>query len=280
MLDLKKLASKWQKKWEQDKVFLTKEDSKKKKYYVLEMFPYPSGRLHMGHVRNYSLGDAYARFKRMNGFNVLYPMGYDSFGLPAENAAIERKVDPKEWTEGNIADMRKQQKQLGMSYDWSREVVTCHDDYYRWTQWIFLKFLEKGLAYKKKSSVNWCPKGNTVLANEQVENGKCWRHTKTDVVQKDLDQWYFKITKYADELLGDLDKLKDWPERVKTMQRNWIGKSHGLLFRAPVKDMDLVIETFSTHFEACYADTFIVIAPDRFPLNSAGSERIPSFMSM
>ncbi|MBI2144549.1 leucine--tRNA ligase [Candidatus Woesearchaeota archaeon] len=256
------MAEKWQKKWEESGIFKVKEDSKKKKFYALEMFPYPSGSgLHMGHVRNYAIGDCYARYKRMRGFNVLYPMGYDAFGLPAENAAIKNKVDPKKWTESNMALMKSQQKLLGLSYDWSREVATCYPEYYRWNQWIFLKMLEKGLAYKKKASANWCPSCKTVLANEQVHEGGCWR-CHSPVEQKELEQWFLKITAYAEQLLNDLDKLGNWPERVKIMQRNWIGKSEGVEIFFPADGMKTAIPTFTTRPDTIFSVTFIVLAPE------------------
>ena len=208
------IEAKWQAYWEEHKTFKTEMDSSRPKSYVLEMFPYPSGNLHMGHVRNYSIGDVVARFRTMNGFNVLHPMGWDSFGMPAENAAIKHGIPPKKWTMENIANMTRQQKRLGLSYDWDREVTTCKPDYYKWTQWFFELFYKRGLAVKKKSAVNWCNTCNTVLANEQVIDGKCWR-CDHEVVKKDLEQWFFKITDYADELLKDLDLLEGWPERVK-----------------------------------------------------------------
>ena len=259
MVDFNKIAKKWQKKWENKKIFDVKEDKKKKKFYCLEMYPYPSNTLHMGHLRNYSLGDALARFKRMMGFNVLYPMGYDAFGLPAENAAIKNKVDPEKWTWNNIRSIKKQQKEIGFSYDWSRQIQSCTEDYYKWNQWIFLKFYEKGLAYRKNSVVNWCNSCGTVLANEQVENGKCWR-CKSDVKEKELEQWFFKITKYADQLLGDLDKLEHWPERVKVMQKNWIGKSHGVEVDFKIKDSKKTISTFTTRIDTIFGVTALVFA--------------------
>ncbi|MBI1936285.1 class I tRNA ligase family protein, partial [Candidatus Woesearchaeota archaeon] len=224
MIDFKKIAEKWQERWEKAKIFKVDEKSDKKKFFVLEMFPYPSNRLHMGHLRNYSIGDCYARYKRMQGFNVLYPMGYDAFGLPAENAAIKHGIDPEKWTFANMNTIRQQQKDMGFSYDWGREVASLYQHYYKWNQWIFLKFYEKGLAYKKKAAVNWCKDCGTVLANEQVIDGKCWR-CHNDVTETFLEQWFFKITDYAEELLKDIEKLEHWPERVKVMQRNWIGKS-------------------------------------------------------
>jgi len=236
-------------------------DMTKPKYYALEMFPYPSGKLHMGHVRNYSIGDVIARFRTMEGYNVLHPMGFDSFGMPAENAAIKNKVHPAEWTYANIANMEKQQRALGLAYDWDREVITCREDYYRWTQWLFELFYKKGLAYKKKASVNWCDTCGTVLANEQVEDGKCWR-CKSEVHKKDLAQWFFKITDYADELLADLDKLPGWPERVKTMQANWIGRSEGLEFRLPAPALDAEIPVYTTRPDTVFGMTFVALAPE------------------
>ncbi|MFH1408985.1 MAG: leucine--tRNA ligase [Nanoarchaeota archaeon] len=261
MIDLKNIASKWQRRWENDEVFHVEEDPDKKKFYCLEMFPYPSATLHMGHLRNYSIGDAFARFKRMQGFNVLYPMGYDSFGLPAENAAIKHKINPEKWTHDNIKHIRSQQKGMGLSYDWSREVITCCPEYYKWNQWIFLKLFEKGLAYKKEAPVNWCPKCKTVLANEQAKDGQCWR-CSSDVEQRALSQWFFKITEYADELLHDLKKLEHWPSRVKTMQENWIGRSEGITIYFPLNDSKKVIETFTTRPDTLFSVTFIVISPE------------------
>jgi leucyl-tRNA synthetase len=262
MVNFNDIAKKWQKKWEEKGIFKVKEDSKKKKYYVLEMYPYPSGSgLHMGHARNYCIGDSFARYKRMNGFNVLYPMGYDSLGLPAENAAVQAKSHPKVFTEKAITNFIKQQKALGLSYDWDRMVETHKPKYYKWDQWIFLKMLEKKLAYKRKSAVNWCPKCNTVLANEQVHNGKCWRHTDTNVELKELNQWFFKITEYADELLKDIDKL-DWSDDVKIMQRNWIGKSRGTLIEFPIEESDKKITVFTTRPDTFYGITFLVYAPE------------------
>ncbi len=260
MTDFVKLEKKWQKKWEKEKIFQVKKSSKKK-FYCLEMFPYPSGYMHIGHARNYSIGDCVARFKRMQGFNVLYPMGYDSFGLPAENAAIKNNADPDKLTHDNIKGIKNQLKMMGFSYDWSRELATCEKEYYKWNQWIFLKFYEKGLAYRKKANVNWCDDCNTVLANEQVEDGKCWR-CKHEVETKDLEQWYFKITKYADELLNDIEKLKDWPERVKVMQKNWIGKSKGVLAEFKLVDSDKSLPIFTTRIDTIFSVTFLVMAPE------------------
>ncbi|MDO8480653.1 MAG: leucine--tRNA ligase [Nanoarchaeota archaeon] len=261
MADLHAISQKWQKRWEEEKAFLTPNESPKPKYYCLEMFPYPSGYLHMGHVRNYSIGDAFARYKRMRGFNVLYPMGYDAFGLPAENAAIKQKVDPAAWTFKNIEGIKKQQKQMGLSYDWTREVQTCVPEYYQWNQWIFLKFFEKGLAYKKKGLVNFCPSCKTVLANEQVEEGKCWR-CKSDVEKTDLEQWYFKITDYADELLADIDKLTEWPDRVKTMQRNWIGRKLWIDIDYEIEGTGKRVTVSTTRPDTNFGATFVVIAPE------------------
>ena len=219
--DFKTIEKKWQDIWASENAFKTVEDYDKKKYYVLEMFPYPSGKLHMGHVRNYSIGDVIARFKKMDGFNVIHPMGWDSFGLPAENAAIKHGIHPFSWTNDNINEMHKQLNTLGLSYDWDREVATCKPDYYKWMQWLFIQFYKKGLAYKKDNPVNWCPDCQTVLANEQVVDGCCER-CKTPVTKKHLSQWYLKITDYADRLLENLDNLPGWPDKVKTMQKNFL----------------------------------------------------------
>ena len=254
----KQIESKWQKKWEQEKVFQTKKNSKKKKFYVLEMFPYPSALgLHMGHALNYTIGDIYARFKRMRGFHVLYPMGFDALGLPAENAAIKAGTHPKSYTKKAIDNYIKQMKDLGLSYDWSKLVSTLEPEYYKWNQLFFLKFLEKGLAYRKKSAVNWCPKCNTVLANEQVHNGRCWRHEDTEVEIKHLEQWYLKTTAYAEELLEKIDSLQ-WPESIKLMQKNWIGKSHGteIIFSINGKKWPI----FTTRPDTIYGVTFMVIS--------------------
>lgn len=255
------IEKKWQKIWHDTNAFETHFDLGKKKYYILEMFPYPSGNLHMGHVRNYSIGDVVARFKKMQGFNVIHPMGFDAFGMPAENAAIQHGIAPAKWTYSNIENMTRQQKELGLSYDWEREVLTCREDYYKHTQKIFNMFYEKGLAYKKEAKVNWCEKCHTVLANEQVEEGKCWR-CKTPVIKKGLSQWFFKITDYADRLLADLDKLPGWPERVKTMQRNWIGRSTGTQFSFTVEGMDEKISVYTTRVDTVYGVTYMVLAPE------------------
>src|SRR5579863_149451 len=223
------IEPKWQQRWAADPTLYAADavDSGKPKYYVLEMLPYPSGKLHMGHVRNYAIGDALARQMWMRGYNVLHPMGWDAFGLPAENAAIKNNAPPRQWTLANIAAMKRQFERLGMGFDWSREVTTCFPDYYRWNQWFFLRMYERGLAYRKKSKVNWCPECATVLANEQVIDGRCWRHEDTTVEQRDLEQWFLRITAYAQELLDDLAELDGWPEKVRIMQRNWIGRSEG-----------------------------------------------------
>lgn len=255
------IEAKWQKFWEREHSCHTEMDDTKPKYYVLEMFPYPSGKLHMGHVRNYSIGDVVARFRTMEGYNVLHPMGFDSFGMPAENAAIQNKVHPAQWTYANIENMERQQKALGLAYDWSREVITCREDYYRWTQWLFALFYKKGLAYKKAASVNWCDTCGTVLANEQVEDGKCWR-CKSEVQKKNLAQWFLRITDYADELLADLDKLTGWPERVKTMQENWIGRSEGLEFRLPAPVLETEIPVYTTRPDTVFGITFLALAPE------------------
>src|SRR3989338_2000898 len=261
MVDFNEIATKWQKRWEKSAVFKSVEDVKRKKYYILAMYPYPSSQLHMGHLRNYSIGDVLARYKRMHGFNVLHPMGYDSFGLPAENAAIKSQVHPEEWTLKNIKTIKQQQKQIGLSYDWSREISSLNPDYYRWNQWIFLKLFEKGLAYKKKAPVNWCPGCKTVLANEQVEQGLCWR-CKSVAEEKELEQWFFKITDYEEELLSDLERLEHWPERVKTMQDNWIGKSECAEFYFKAKDSDVCFSTFTMRPYTVYGITAVVFAPE------------------
>ncbi|MFH1770471.1 MAG: leucine--tRNA ligase [archaeon] len=263
MVNYDNIVKKWQKKWEDKKIFKVKEDSKKKKYYVLEMYPYPSASgLHMGHARNYCIGDVFSRYKRMNGFNVLYPMGYDSFGLPAENAAIKAKSHPKKFTEAAIKNFIKQQKSLGLSYDWSRMIASHDSSYYKWDQWIFLKMFEKGLAYKRKSAVNWCPKCDTVLANEQVHSGKCWRHEDTNVEIKELEQWFFKITDYADEILKGIDDLKGWAEDVKIMQKNWIGRSEGTLMDFEIENSKKNLTVFTTRPDTYFGITFLVYAPE------------------
>lgn len=255
------IEKKWQAYWLEHKSFKTEYDENKEKYYVLEMFPYPSGNLHMGHVRNYSIGDVVARFKKMKGFNVLHPMGWDAFGMPAENAAIKHGIAPSKWTLENIENMKRQQQELGLSYDWDREVATCKEDYYRWTQWLFQQFYKKGLAYKKEAKVNWCDHCHTVLANEQVIDGLCWR-CDNKVEKKDLKQWFLKITEYADRLLADLDTLDHWPERVKTMQKNWIGRSEGAQFAFEIPEINKNIEVYTTRVDTIYGVSYIVLAPE------------------
>ena len=256
------IEKEWQKIWEDNKFGKTYDDSDKPKYYALSMFPYPSGKLHMGHVRNYTITDVIARFKKMHGFNVLHPIGWDSFGLPAENAAIQHNENPEKWTDENISYMKMQLKKLGLMYDWDREVATCKPDYYKWTQWLFLQLYKKGLAYKKEAAVNWCDKCATVLANEQVIDGKCWRCDSV-VEKKYLSQWFLKITDYAEVLLKDLDKLEGWPDSVKTMQRNWIGKSQGAILKFKVKEIEgMEIPVYTTRPDTVYGITYLVVAPE------------------
>ena len=259
--DFKAIESKWQKIWADEKAFKSDEDYNKEKYYVLEMFPYPSGKLHMGHVRNYSIGDVIARFKKMDGYNVIHPMGWDSFGLPAENAAIKNGIHPFTWTNSNINDMHDQLNTLGLSYDWDREVATCKPEYYKWMQWLFIQFYNKGLAYKKDNPVNWCPDCETVLANEQVVDGCCER-CKTPVTKKHLSQWYLKITDYADRLLANLDNLPGWPDKVKTMQKNWIGRSEGAEVKFDIDGTDKTLVVYTTRPDTLYGVTYMVMAPE------------------
>ena len=263
--DPQKVEAKWQKRWAKARVFETEADPSKPKYYVLEMLPYPSGTMHMGHMRNYAIGDVVARVKRMRGFNVLHPMGWDAFGLPAENAAIKNKTHPRVWTNNNIAEFQRVLRRFGFSYDWRREISTCEPEYYRWNQWFFLRMLERGLAYRKKSLVNWCPKCCTVLANEQVINGGyCWRHEDTRVESREIEQWFLRTTAYSDQLLDDLKQLEGtWPERVITMQRNWIGKSQGAKVKIAVADAPGVepIEIFTTRIDTIYGATAMILAP-------------------
>jgi leucyl-tRNA synthetase len=256
------IEKKWQDQWDKENLFKVAEDPAKEKYYLLEMFPYPSGKIHMGHVRNYTIGDVVARYKRMKGKNVLHPMGWDAFGLPAENAAIENKTHPARWTYNNIANMKAQLKRMGFSYDWDREVTTCNPEYYRWEQLVFIKMFEKGLAYKKRTFVNWCESCQTVLAKEQVENGRCWRHSDREVTLKEMDSWFFKITDYAEEMLEHCEKLPGWPERVLTMQKNWIGKSYGAIIRFPVKGSEDAIEVYTTRQDTLFGATFLCFAPE------------------
>lgn len=255
------IEKKWQDVWEKEDAFETVEDYDKEKYYVLEMFPYPSGKLHMGHVRNYSIGDVIARFKRLKGYNVLHPMGWDSFGLPAENAAIKNDIHPAIWTDSNIAEMHRQLQGLGFSYDWDREVATCKEEYYKWMQWIFIQFYNKGLAYKKDNPVNWCPSCQTVLANEQVVDGCCER-CHTPVTKKRLSQWYLKITDYADRLLKDLDKMPGWPEKVKLMQKNWIGRSTGAEVTFEIENFSKKLQIYTTRPDTLFGVTYMVLAPE------------------
>jgi leucyl-tRNA synthetase len=259
---------KWHEEWKNQDLYKADEDPSRPKYYVLEMLPYPSGTLHIGHIRNYSIGDALARYKWMRGFNVLHPMGWDAFGLPAENAAIANKRPPREWTLQNIAAMKKTHRRFAFSYDWSREVSTCEPEYYRWNQWFFLKMLERGLAYRKKALVNWCPKCATVLANEQVVEGCCWRHEDTPVEQRALEQWFLKITAYADQLLDDMRQLEGgWPERVLTMQRNWIGRSEGAEVDFHLAESGEPVRVFTTRIDTIYGATCVILAPEH-PLNT------------
>ena len=252
---------KWQEYWKNTQLFKVEEDSSREKYYLLEMFPYPSGKIHMGHVRNYTIGDVVVRYKRMRGFNVIHPMGWDAFGMPAENAAIDNNTHPAAWTYDNIRAMRAQLKKMGFSYDWDREIATCRPEYYRWEQWLFLKMLEKGMAYRKESYVNWCEKCQTVLANEQVEQDKCWRCSQV-VQQKKLWQWFFKITDYSEDLLLHCDQLPGWPDNVTTMQKNWIGKSVGAALDFKVDDSDEVINVFTTRPDTIFGATFMCLAPE------------------
>ena len=256
------IEQKWQQIWDEKGIYKTPDDNGKEKYYALSMFPYPSGRLHMGHVRNYTITDVIARMKKMDGYNVLHPMGWDSFGLPAENAAINSGRDPADWTFANMDYMKDQLKQLGLAYDWDREIATCKEDYYKWTQWLFLEFYKAGLAYKKESPVNWCEKCATVLANEQVIDGKCWRCDEV-VIKKKLSQWFLKITDYAEELLQSLDDLKGWPDKVKLMQKNWIGKSTGTILKFKVKEIEgMEIPVYTTRPDTAYGITYLVVAPE------------------
>ena len=265
--NFREIEKKWQKYWADNNTFKMEEKPDMEKYYVLEMFPYPSGKLHMGHVRNYSIGDVVARFKNMQGYNVLHPMGFDSFGLPAENAAIKHGVAPDIWTWDNIHEMEEQLSELGLSYDWDREVCTCHPDYYKWMQWIFIQFYKKGLAYKKENPVNWCPDCQTVLANEQVVDGVCER-CGAPVGKKNLSQWYFKITDYAERLLKNLDTLDGWPNKVKIMQKNWIGKSVGAEVDFAIKDDERKLKIFTTRVDTLFGVTYMVLAPEHPYVNS------------
>ncbi|MGM0417535.1 MAG: leucine--tRNA ligase [Thermodesulfobacteriota bacterium] len=255
------IEEKWQKYWEENECFKVSEDKNKEKFYLLEMFPYPSGKLHMGHVRNYTIGDLVARYKKMKGFNVIHPMGWDAFGMPAENAAKDNNTHPAAWTYANIDNMRNQLKRLGFSYDWSREIATCTPDYYKWEQWLFIQMFKKGMVYRKKASVNWCDNCQTVLANEQVEEGLCWR-CSLEVSQKNLNQWFFKITDYAQDLLDYCDKLDGWPEKVTTMQKNWIGRSEGAYIDFEIKGFDKPLKVFTTRPDTLFGCTFMCLAPE------------------
>src|SRR5437660_1271871 len=282
------LDKKWQAHWTSARAFEVKEDAARPKFYCLEMFAYPSGYAHVGHVRNYIIGDVMARTKRMRGFNVLHPFGWDAFGLPAENAAIKSGIHPETSTHANIAHMKGQLQRLGISYAWEREIATCLPDYYKFNQWIFLKMFERDLAYRRRSEVNWCPSCQTVLANEQVVDGACWR-CGTTVVTRQLEQWFFRITAYAEELLRGLDSLAAWPEKVVVMQRNWIGRSEGARVTFPVAGRDDAIEIFTTRIDTIYGATFVLLAPehplvDRFAAESANPtemrERVARFRAL
>ena len=259
--------------WESEQSFKVVEDSSKEKFYCLSMFPYPSGRLHMGHVRNYTIGDVISRYQRMLGKNVMQPMGWDAFGLPAENAAIKNNVPPAQWTRENVDYMRGQLKQLGFGYDWDRELATCDPDYYRWEQWLFTRLYKKGLVYKKTSPVNWCPNDLTVLANEQVIEGKCWR-CDTEVERKDIPQWFMKITDYAEELLDELDNLNEWPEQVRTMQRNWIGRSQGVEIVFGIEGRKESLKVFTTRPDTLMGVSYVAVAAEH-PLATEAGERYP-----
>jgi leucyl-tRNA synthetase len=259
--DHRTIERSWQERWERDGIYHADDTDPRPKYYVLEMLPYPSGDLHVGHAKNYTLGDAIARMMRMRGNNVVHPMGWDAFGLPAENAAIQRGIDPDSWTRSNIDNMRRQIKLMGTGYDWTREFATCDPEYYRWNQWFFLRMYERGLAYKRETPVNWCPNDQTVLANEQVHDGRCWRCGHL-VERRNLSQWNFKITDYADRLLEGIDRLGGWPERIKTMQRNWIGRSEGVTFSFDIENVDAQIAVFTTRVDTVYGVTFMAIAPE------------------
>jgi leucyl-tRNA synthetase len=273
--DFRAVERAWQERWERDGIYRARDDDARQKYYVLEMLPYPSGDLHVGHAKNYTLGDAIARMHRMLGFNVIHPMGWDAFGLPAENAAIARGIDPDTWTHANIDNMRRQIRLVGTSYDWTRELATCDPDYYRWNQWFFLRLFERGLAYKREAPVNWCPVDATVLANEQVEDGRCWR-CGAAVERRSLSQWNFKITAYADRLLAGLERLDGWPERIRTMQRNWIGRSEGATFSFAIEELaETTIDVFTTRVDTVYGVTFLALAPEH-PAVARILERFPN----
>ena len=259
--DFRTIEKRWQDAWERDALYRANDDDPREKYYVLEMLPYPSGDLHVGHAKNYTIGDAFARMMRMQGYNVMHPMGFDAFGLPAENAAIERGIDPAAWTRSNIANMERQLRLMGTGYDWSREFATCDPSYYRWNQWLFLRLYEDGLAYKREAPVNWCPKDKTVLANEQVEDGRCWR-CGTLVERRNLSQWFLKITAFADRLLANIDELDGWPEKIRTMQRNWIGRSEGVTFSFDVEDAHDKVAVYTTRIDTLFGVTYLALAPE------------------
>jgi leucyl-tRNA synthetase len=263
----------WQQRWEREGIYVARDDDPRPKYYVLEMLPYPSGDLHVGHAKNYVLGDAIARIHRMRGQNVVHPMGWDAFGLPAENAAIQRGIDPETWTRENIENMRRQLRLMGTSYDWTREIASCDPEYYRWNQWFFIRMFERGLAYKREAPVNWCPVDRTVLANEQVENGRCWR-CGAAVERRNLAQWFFKITDYVERLLAGLDRLEGWPDRIRTMQRNWIGKSEGVTFSFDVENVEAQIDVFTTRIDTVFGATFVAVAPEH-PVVAKILEKMP-----
>ena len=265
------LDKKWQEHWTRTRAFEVTEDRSRPKFYCLEMFAYPSGHAHVGHVRNYIIGDVVSRLKRLQGFNVLHPFGWDAFGLPAENAAIKSGIHPETSTLDNIAHMKGQLQRLGISYAWGRELATCLPDYYKWNQWLFIRMFERGLAYRRRSTVNWCPVDQTVLANEQVVDGACWR-CGTTVMQKDLEQWFFRITAYADDLLNSIDGLTQWPEKVLTMQRNWIGRSEGARVHFPIEDSSQTIEVFTTRIDTIYGATFVMLAPEHALVNQLADE--------
>ncbi len=271
--DFRTIEREWQRRWEREKIYVAPDDDPRPKYYVLEMLPYPSGDLHVGHAKNYTLGDAIARMHRMRGRNVVHPMGWDAFGLPAENAAIQRGIDPETWTRENIRNMQRQVRLIGTSYDWTRELATCDPDYYRWNQWFFVRLFQKGLAYKREAPVNWCPVDLTVLANEQVENGCCWR-CGASVERRNLAQWFFKITDYVERLLRGLERLDGWPDRIKAMQRNWIGKSEGVTFAFDVENVDAQIDVFTTRVDTVFGATFVAVAPEH-PVVAKIVERMP-----
>ncbi len=259
--DFRAVERAWQQRWERDEIYVARDDDPRPKYYVLEMLPYPSGDLHVGHAKNYTLGDAIARIHRMRGENVVHPMGWDAFGLPAENAAIQRGIHPETWTRDNIRNFQRQIRLIGTSYDWTREIASCDPEYYRWNQWFFIRMFERGLAYKREAPVNWCPVDRTVLANEQVENGRCWR-CGAAVERRSLAQWFFKITDYVERLLAGLERLPGWPERIRTMQRNWIGKSEGVTFGFEVENVEAQIEVFTTRIDTVFGATFVAVAPE------------------